>query len=156
MRLFTLQFSLQRQNSEPLGHGHDFPFTPPPPLFTLPHLFSLHFFSLRLSILYLLSQTLTISHSIKSKPQPPPMPLPSPFSASNAQRRHRRPLLFLFCQSCCFICYGNQMLKSNKPKDSYYETLTKKNLETLTIYFCSLFFSLINFDLVLILYKIES
>ena len=48
------------------------------------------------------------------------------------------------------------MLKSNKLKDSYYETLTKKNLETLTIYFCSLFFSLINFDLVLILYKIES
>ena len=63
--LFTLQFSLQRQSS---GHGHGFPFTPPPPLFTLPHLFSLHFFSLRLSVLYLLSQTLTISHSIRYKP----------------------------------------------------------------------------------------
>ena len=50
---------------------------------------------------------------------------------------------FFFVNLVGFICDGNQMFKSNKPKDSYYETLTKKNLETLTILllFCVLFFN---------------
>ena len=48
------------------------------------------------------------------------------------------------------------MLKSNKPKDSYYKTLTKKNLETLTILLLFFVLFLINFDHVLILYRIES
>ena len=50
---------------------------------------------------------------------------------------------FFFVNLVGFICDGNQMFKSNKPKDSYYETVTKKNLETLTILllFCVLFFN---------------
>ena len=40
---------------------HGFPFMPPPPVFTLPHLFSLHFFNLKRLILYL---TLSNSHNL--------------------------------------------------------------------------------------------
>ena len=114
-----------------------------------------------------LSQTLTISHSIKSKlflqiqstnpsrlqchyslPFLPPMPSTAAVvhSSLHSYRRclvltpplctlHGVSKVIFLCFSSLFfvslvgfICYGNQMLKSNKPKDSYYETLTKKKL----------------------------
>ena len=118
--LFTLQFSLQRQTPLMDMASHSrlrLPFS----LFLISSVFislvsDSRFFTCSLKP----SQTLTISHSIKSKPfpqiqsskllflskiqiqilknkpQPPPMPqmpLSSPLSASNAQRHCRCPLL---------------------------------------------------------------
>ena len=194
--LFTLQFSLQRQTPLMDMASHSrllLPFS----LFLISSVFissvsDSQFFTCSLKP----SQTLTISHSIKSKPFPQiqsskllflqnpnpnskeqtlaasdasnavtqsplhlqrlaPPPLSTPLSIATAGvlipcTLHLVSKVIFLCFSSFFfvnlvgfICDGNQMFKSNKSKDSYYETLTKKNLETLTILllFCVLFFN---------------
>ena len=161
MSLFTLQFSLQRQSSDlGLMASHSRLLLP-----FLLFLTSLVFTSSVSDSQFFtwLSQTLTISHSIKSKPflqiqstNPSHLqcryPLPSlplmpraPAVVHSSLHSYRRCLVltpctlhwvskviflyfssFFFVSLVGFICYGNQMLKSNKPKDSYYGTLTKK------------------------------
>ena len=110
---------------------------------------------------HILSQTLTISHSIKSRPflqiqipntnpsrlqcrypipSSPPKPSAAAAAVHSSLHSYRRCLvltsctlhwvsevIFFYFSSFFFvslvgsICYENQMLKSNKPKDSYYE-----------------------------------